>query len=1459
MIKYYTHTVFSDNYTLKRYACIFDYYTLHHKIFQADQYGYNTFIHREDEEKKLTPEEQKQVQNLINARTKILTEQISRQEEQISSLSSQLDAKELELSGLRSQLAESQQLTESLQAELQHLKSRPAPQPVIIPALAQTPEPPKPEKPSYLTALLRQHFSLDSFRPGQEEVIDAILSGRDVFCSMPEHFGKSICYRLPALLMPGLTLVISSGEPDSSQPSPHTEFLLPSDSQTKRRTLLRSLKSGSGKILYSSLSQLTSDEIASALKNIDISFAAIIDTKILKPCTEFLDSLGKKRIARGIFISATSPAERQEFFKLLRSPAKVITGYNNPDVSLKVLRSESKPAALRKFIAEKEDLHGVIFCSSPESVFKLREILKDSGKLDDTITVLPSRLYEQAERENLRFVLHYDLPENLAEYSREINFAGQDGTKTECVMLVSRKELLTADNSIVKFCSAKKPKDFLLSFVGEDEKFSAQSEQPKPAVLTPEDFSDFDFGTANEAQKEAITSTNGPMLIIAGPGTGKTYTLIQRAVFLIQKKHIKPENIMLATFTDKAAQELTTRISEALSSRNILADTGSMYVGTFHALCSRILKDYADFSGLGKTFRILDDFGHAYLIMQNFKRFEAIPGIAQVFKNSGKWKKSCELRDYINSVSEELIDPDELIADTDPAVSALGRAMKLHDEILRSDASISYSALLAQTYMLLRDNPEILEALQSKIQYIMIDEYQDTNYVQEQLVFLLGSRSKNICVVGDDDQSLYRFRGATVRNILEFPDKFGKNECKIVRLMLNYRSTPAIVDFASQWMENTGEFFSWENFRHPKKLEAHKPEAAYPSVMRLADVNDVQGWHEKILTFITSLKDSEAVSDYSQIAFLFRSVKADKVQELAQYLESNNINVYSPRSNLFFSRGEIRFAIGCMISMFPDYLKSLESGVFTDSESIKYYRSCLQNLNRYIDKPAYSGLKRYLLMKREYHAKLRGYTGYTYSDLLYEIFAFEPFTHALNAQIAGSVKNLRSSRNLSRLVQVFRDYERSYNVNNINSKYMASQFQIMMNIYIRFRIDEGLDEYESDTEAIPAGHVAFMTIHQAKGREFPIVFVDSLWSKPDSEIQKDRNNALMNSILENHSRRPEFEPQESIKLFDFWRMYYVAFTRAQNLLILTCSENSITPSKYLEGAYNKLEDADDIFAPSELEAAEQRDSDLRKTYSFTADILTYESCPMQYKFFRELEFPQTSSQMTLLGKLVHSTIEDIHKAVLNQETQRITEPNISEWFSENYERLSRSELAYLNENARRAALGQVMHYVNLQGEDWSGIVMSEAEVNLVREEYILEGKIDLVRIRDGMAEIIDFKSGAKPNMNISSDRERLENCRRQVNVYAYLAAHALGLGVSGMKLYYTGEKGTNPEIVYPYDEEEAERVVKGFDEVVKKIQGVDFEHRTADIETCGECPFRYHCGKDTPSIKYNISEMQTPE
>ena len=1380
----------------------------------------------------MTGEEQQQVQNLINARAKLLTEKISRQEEQIktlndaiTTLNAEIESRNEEITSLKVQLTEAQEQSRKLLAIVQQTNT-----PQVVP--------PEPKKPGYLVSLLRQHFGFDEFRAGQEEVIDALLSGRDVFCSMPDGYGKSLCYRLPALLMPGLTLVITPETPKVKTHDAHSEILTPSISPTKRREVLRKIKNGTCKILYASLDDLKSDDIINALKAAELSMTAIIalwaEYDGLKDYRDFVKSLNTRRTPVGIFADSTSPNSRNDLMKLadLHSPLKVVAGFEREGITYKVIRTEHKDEALNEIIAQKKDIAGVIYTATPEEAYKLREKFRD-----ERIIIMPRKIYREISGHDMKYIIHYEIPETPADYSQEITCAGQ---KAECFILASRNDIRNADRTLTRFFEDKKPGEYLLSYLGASpEKLPVQEAQK----FLPEDFSDFDFGNANEAQKEAITNTNGPLLIIAGPGTGKTFTLVQRAVFLIQKRRVKPENIMLATFTDKAAQELTARITEELSLRNIHADTGAMYTGTFHVICERVLNEYIEFTAFKRNFRILDEFGHSYTIMQNMKKFEEIPGINDVFMTQGRWNRAKELRDYINALSEELADPEELMKDKAPAVSALGRAMKVHDDMLAANNALSWSALLVETYKLLRDNPEILDDLTSRIRYIMIDEYQDTNYVQEQLIFLIAGEGKNICVVGDDDQSLYRFRGATVRNILEFPDKFAKNECRIVRLMLNYRSTPGIIKFFGEWMSDTSRFFTWDNFRHPKKIEPYREAKSYPSVFRLAGLNDRDDWHEKILSFIRSLK----VDDYNQIAFLFRSVKAKAVQELSQFLENNNINVYSPRSNMFFRRPEIHFALGCLISMFPKYLKALEAGEFrfngTEPEYITYYRNCLKNVARYIDKPAYSDLKKWLMGKRAFHEKLDGYTNYTYSDLLYELFAFLPFNHALDVDMNDTAKAQRPARNLARLAKILRDYEHNYNINNLHSKYIAQQFTMMMNIYMKFQIDEGLDEYESDTENIPSGHVAFMTIHQAKGAQFPVVFVDSLWAFPDTNIQRDRNTELMRNIQESYSRRPEFEPYDSIKFFDFWRLYYVAFSRARDLLILTCKEDANTPSKYLEGAYNTLDDADEVFSPAEAEITQSAGAGAKHTYSFTGDILTYETCPTQYKFLRELEFSPRVSQSTFMGTLIHATIEDIHRAALNHEENRITEQNISEWFRENYEHLSRTHQAYLSRAGREAALSQVMNYVRHQGSDWSAVFRAENEAKALRENYILEGKIDLITMRDGGTEITDFKSGPKPNININRDRELLETYRRQLNVYAYLVEKSSGLKVSRMKLYYTGENTNAPEITYTYNPEEAENIMNGFDDTVAKIVSRDFSAKAKDPEICRECDFRFYCGR----------------
>ena len=1173
------------------------------------------------------------------------------------------------------------------------------------------------------------------------------------------------------------------------------------------------------------------------------------DIEKLKDYGDFISSLSPRKITSGIFADSTSPTMRKTLIKLanLRSPLKIVTGFDNPNVTFRIINTDEKSKTLLEILTKKSNMSGIIFCDTPENVLKIRGELLNFEGLDENLIISQENSYREIENKNVKFIIHYEIPESLGSYSQVINFFSDENSKLDCIILASRKYLRLSERAVIQFCKDNNPKEILLSYLGQDEEFTGISKKPKdiPEETQNEDEKilpeDFDFGTANEAQKEAITSTNGAVLILAGPGTGKTYTLVQRTVFLIQKRRVKPENILIATFTDKAANELKTRITEELSARKIHVDVSEIYIGTFHSICARILNDYADFAGVKKNFKVLDEFENAYLIMQNFDRFSELK---INFKTLGKWKNSCELRDYINRLTEELIDTEELIKDNDSEIKALGKAVKIYEEIISDKGALSYSEILSMTYKLLRNNPEILDSLHEKIRYIMIDEYQDTNYIQEQIAFMLSENNKNICAAGDDDQSLYRFRGATVRNILEFPDKFNKNECKIIKLILNYRSEAGIIKFFSEWINETEGFFKWENFRFPKKLEAYRTsEKNYPSVMRLAGVNDKDEWHEKLLTFIKELKLSGKISDYNQIAFLFRSVKNQNVKDLSKFLENNNIDVYSPRSDIFFERNEIYFALGCFISLFPKYMKALRAGEYNfdgkEPDYIVYYKNCLRSLARFIDKPRYSELKKWLLEKRSYHENLQNYADYNFSDLIYQLFAFEPFNGALNVSMKDTVKNIRPVRNFAKLIQVVKKFENSYNVKFINAKYISSQFEILMNVYMRFVLDEGLRENEF--EKIPSGHVAFMTIHQAKGMEFPVVFIDSLNNSPDFNFYNP--DRLIQKITQNYSRRSEFEPENNIKFFDFWRFFYVGFSRAKDILILTCNEDQYTPGKCLEVPYNKLEDAEEIIITPEENTEIISEPVLKKTFSFTSDILKYEICPTQYKFQRELEFESHISEAELMGILIHSTLEKIHTAVINHEENDINEKNISEWFNSNYENLSKIEQSYLSKNSRETALKQILKYVQHQGSDWSAIKKAEAEINLVRDDYIIKGKIDLISIRDGQTEITDFKAGTRPNININSDRKRLENYLRQLNLYAYLVEKTLGLRIDNMKIYYTGETGNNPEAIYKYNETEAEEVVKNFDRIVKRIMDCDFDLRASDIENCRDCDFRFYCGR----------------
>lgn len=954
----------------------------------------------------------------------------------------------------------------------------------------------------------------------------------------------------------------------------------------------------------------------------------------------------------------------------------------------------------------------------------------------------------------------------------------------------------------------------------------------------------FDFGNANDSQRKAISTTDGPVLITAGPGTGKTYTLVQRAIYLIEERGVKPEEIFIATFTEKAAKELITRITNELASRDIAINVNEMYIGTFHSLCLRIIKEHLEYTRLKKNYRLLDTFDQQYLVFRNIYKFRNISGIENVMSNSGAWKWAQAICEFSNNLTEELVDIEKMLDDRDIEISTIARIVRIYQDMLKEENAVDFSAIQTECYRLLMQNQNILDELRNKIKYIMVDEYQDTNYIQEQIVFLIGIH-ENICVVGDDDQGLYRFRGATIRNILEFPFKFDEGKCQIVSLVINYRSNSDIVEFYNKWMATTSgsKFkFDWGKFRYEKKIVPHKQTGIVsPCVVKLASKEDEDVWRENVLEFINKLKESGKIQDYNQLAFLFSSVKHERVISLARYLESNQINVYSPRSDMFFKREEVMQTIGCLMLMFPNYVKSLENGEykFLNSTHYFYYRSCIKTANEFVTKPENMELKRFIRAHGKEHASiaktLSDATDYTYSGLLYRLFMYKPFSDILDTNLGVGVVDIRPARNLAKLTQIIGKFEYLHNVDVLSGKYIVKNTELLFNMYLKLLYDGGITEYEDDEEYAPSGCVSFLTIHQSKGMEFPVVFVDSLGNVPRKSYKD-----ILNKIEEKYYHREAFEPYDQMKFFDFWRLYYTAFSRAQDLLVLTCNETKRIPSKYFKEVYEELESVD-VLNFDEFTFSKVKNVNLKNTFSFTSHITVYETCALQYKFYKELEFMPIRQGAMLFGTLVHETIEDIHRAALKNEMEKITPENISKWFDSNYVSLIKAEHGYLAEGQRNAALNQVLRYVEKQKGDWSAIQQAEVDVSLVQPDYIIEGKIDLVKGENGTVELVDFKAEKKPD--IEKMKGRLEHYRRQLHIYAYLIEQRTGQKVSKMHLYYTGEENSNPMISFPYTKSAIEGTVAAFDDTVHKILRKDFKSCSDDVKTCSNCDFRYYCQK----------------
>lgn len=922
----------------------------------------------------------------------------------------------------------------------------------------------------------------------------------------------------------------------------------------------------------------------------------------------------------------------------------------------------------------------------------------------------------------------------------------------------------------------------------------------------------------NKDQCEAVFNTDGPTLIIAGPGTGKTFTLVLRILFILLSERAKPSEIILSTFTEKASFELRDRLSLFSKRLGVKLHLHELKTGTLHSICEGFISNYLKKTPLNKNFAVLDDLTSKLFINENFNQ------IIEPFKRDekffgkwlGKWNTISFLTDYFNKTTEELIDAKKLLKSKNDFLKLIGESYLIYQALLFEKNKVDFAFLQKIFYDLLF-NDEINKKITSQIKYVLIDEYQDTNYIQEQIALKLSTMHKNICVVGDEDQSLYRFRGATVRNIIEFPEKF--TDCKIIRLLSNYRSHEKIIKHCNTFIES----INWHSddkkkyFRFPDKtvkVAQSTISPNYPAVFSIW-VDSEKEEASRFADLVEFLLKNKIIQDPSDVALLLRSVRIDYSGPFIEALSKKNIKAFCPRARAYFENEEVKIVVACYALIFG----------FVDEDLNGYeHRSViedgLQLLSPFIGSPLASFIK---LTSQEF-SKLegKGTLDKNIADYLYQLFAYRPFSDFL--------KDENKARNLSIFSSLLNTFILYYHFPVITAKNKLAVKYNFFGSFLNLLFNSGQNEFEDDENPIPKGYVQIMTIHQSKGLEFPVVVVGSL----DKRFSVGKE---INRILSPFFQRKDFEPEDRITTFDHARAFYVAFSRAQKLLILTTSTQ---PKPIFNCIWEGLDQWPHVKKKTLLAQKFQSKAPFipKKSLSLTSHINIYETCPRQYQFYKDLEFTPSRTGQIIFGTLVHETIEDLHRAILDNE--RVDEKKIETDFEQNYKGLVASGLRPLALQQKAAALKQVLTYFHNNKDLLRRVIDTEVDVSVEKDDYIITGKVDLLLGKDNKLEVLDFKSQPRPDSNDTI----LDRYSKQLNLYAYILRERYNKEPERLYIYWTAEdKRKDALMEIEYDPKLVEEGGKHFDSVAKCILNRNFEINNWPDKTkvCKECDFKFYC------------------
>ena len=602
----------------------------------------------------------------------------------------------------------------------------------------------------------------------------------------------------------------------------------------------------------------------------------------------------------------------------------------------------------------------------------------------------------------------------------------------------------------------------------------------------------------NERQKEAVLATEGPVLVLAGAGSGKTTVLVNRIAYMISEKHIRPWNILAITFTNKAAREMKDRIER------LLGDTAKdMWIGTFHSVCVRILRSCIDLLGYSRDFVIYDTADTKTVMKECLRELDID-------------EKSFPVRNVLSIISNaknDLMDAAtfENVYKSDYRMSIIAKIYYRYQTKLRKNNAVDFDDIILNTVKILSENPDVLSKYQDKFQYILVDEYQDTNNSQYLLINLLAQANRNLCVVGDDDQSIYKFRGANIGNILNFEDDY--SDVQKITLDQNYRSTQNILDAANSVISNNKGRMGkslWTSNGDGNKVFVYTGTNEYDEARYIA--RQIK-------------KHFDEQGSFSDCAILYRTNAQSRVIEEMLMRESVPYKVLSGLR--FYDRKEIKDIIAylrvvynpnddvSLARIINEPKRKIGNATLEKARNIAREKetSLYDVISHADDYPEFkTAIKKLLSFSEIIQSLIKLKDTGTIEDLTGRILNDTGYMPALVME--DTTESKTRIENLGEFISVITEFEKNEETGNTLGEFLE-------NISLVSDID-GYDENEDSA--------VLMTIHSAKGLEFPIVFLSGLEEglfpgmrsmESDDDIEEER------------------------------RLCYVAITRAKEQLYIT--------------------------------------------------------------------------------------------------------------------------------------------------------------------------------------------------------------------------------------------------------------------------------------------------------------------